>query len=161
MQKGVIMLLSLALLISACATLEGEPSAQGSNGEKQYEKKQVRERQGSKSISKEMDQPKSEPDKEVKLAIAQEANQIALRTKGVVQVASVALDDQLSLAVDVSQMQRWNLKNIRKEIFHHLRDRFPELDIHVSSDRKIFWELQKLEKEMYASNPDVESIEKN
>lgn len=159
MQRGFIILLCLALLISACSAIGREPSAQEPDGQQQQMKKQASQRQSSKSMQKE-DRHKGNSAKEVKLTIAQEANQIALKTKGVVRVASVAIDKQLSLAVDVEQMQRWNLKKIRKEIFHQLRERFPDLDIHVSSDRKILWELQKLEKEMYVSSPDVDSIEK-
>lgn len=153
MNKALLSLLLLTVLTSACGVIDGHQSKEESV------QKQAIQREEAKNKQREV-RAEEKSAKEVKLAIAQEANDLALQTKGVVHVTSVAIDQELSLAVEVSQWQRWNLKGIRKEIFHALRDRFPDLEIHVSTDRKIVWELQKLEKEMYATDPDVAAIQK-
>jgi hypothetical protein len=78
--------------------------------------------------------------------VALRAKQIAYTVDGVKDVAAVVMEKELSLAADVVQMKRFQLKGIRKEIFHKLREAYPDYEIHVSTDRKILRELKKLEK---------------
>ncbi|QZT34901.1 YhcN/YlaJ family sporulation lipoprotein [Caldalkalibacillus thermarum TA2.A1] len=81
---------------------------------------------------------------------------IATSVEGVTDAAAVAIDQELSVAVAVAQMKRFQLKGIRKEIFHRLRKAYPEYQVHVSTDRKILQELKKLEKKTYQQQTEAE-----
>lgn len=77
------------------------------------------------------------------------AKEIAFTVDGVTDVAAVCLGKELSLAADVRQMKRFQLKSIRREIFHKLRQEFPDYEIHVTTDRKLLRDLKEMEKAPY------------
>lgn len=77
------------------------------------------------------------------------AKEIAYSVDGVTDVAAVCMGKQLSLAADVRQMKRFQLKSIRKEIFHKLKQEFPDYEIHVTTDRKLLRDLKKMEQVPY------------
>lgn len=83
--------------------------------------------------------PNIQPDK-AKLAV-----DIAKTVKGVDDASAVVIDKDLSLAVKVTNFQRFRLKNIRREVHHKLKKEFKPYEIHVTSDGKLFDELKKLE----------------
>lgn len=91
--------------------------------------------------------------------VAQRAKEIAGTVDGVTETAAVAIDQELSVAVDVTQMKRFQLKKIRKEIFDRLQEAYPEYQLHVSTDRKILSDLKKLEGRVAQQRTEQEKIE--
>ncbi|WP_188622605.1 YhcN/YlaJ family sporulation lipoprotein [Caldalkalibacillus thermarum] len=108
-------------------------------------------------LQQQMDKKGSKPHKiKVDHDTANRSKLIAKSVEGVTDAAAVAIDQELSVAVDVAQMKRFQLKGIRKEIFHRLRKAYPEYQVHVSTDRKILQELKKLEKKTYQQQTEAE-----
>lgn len=75
---------------------------------------------------------------------AERAEAIAKRVRGVDQSVAVVMDRQISVAAKVSGFQRFRLKAIRRDVHHQLKASFPDHEIHVTTDKKLFWELEKL-----------------
>jgi len=74
----------------------------------------------------------------------QQAVRLARETKGVHEAVAVYIDDMLNVALDVRNFQRLRLKAIRKETFERLERAFPDAELHVTTDSKVFRELQKM-----------------
>lgn len=85
--------------------------------------------------------------------LSRHAKQLALRDKRVEEAAAVATDKELSVAVKVSNFNRLKLNDIRKDIHGKLSKTYPKYDIYVTTDSKVFSELQKLESSIKKSTP--------
>lgn len=145
----------------------GQQQAQGKAIEQQQKSKADNEQQAPQQTgSAEEGKPLKKAEKEkpsgpqINKEVLEQARLAARQVDGVREVAAVAIDQDLSVAVNVAQMKRLQLKAIRKEIFHKLKKAHPEMTVHVTTDRKIFWEMEKLEKEAYAQKPKVSDMQK-
>ncbi|WP_134685808.1 YhcN/YlaJ family sporulation lipoprotein [Brevibacillus migulae] len=74
----------------------------------------------------------------------------AKAVKGVDKAVAVQIDDELDVAIEVSNFNRFRLETIEKEVSQALKKKFPETKIHVTSDKKLMNELQKLSNEPWA-----------
>lgn len=74
----------------------------------------------------------------------QQAKSITEQINGIDQAVAVHIDDELDVAIKVTNFNRFNLKNIEKEVSKKLKAAFPKENIHVTSDKKLIDELQKL-----------------
>lgn len=63
-------------------------------------------------------------------------------------VVAVNSGDRLLVAYQIPHMQRWNRKNIEKDVEDRLRQMFPGYKVISSSDLKIFWKTQQLKTKM-------------
>lgn len=79
---------------------------------------------------------------------ADEAKQIVLSMEEVIEVKGVNDEENIYLAVDVKHFDRFRLKEIRKQGHDAVKKRYPHANVHLSTDRKIFIELGKLEQEL-------------
>jgi ABC-type Fe3+-hydroxamate transport system substrate-binding protein len=66
------------------------------------------------------------------------------QTDGVDSSVAVYIDNELYVAVEVSNFDRLRLKTIRQEGFKKLKTSFPNSKIHVTTDSKVYSELEKL-----------------
>jgi hypothetical protein len=64
--------------------------------------------------------------------------------EGVDSSVAVYIDHELFVAVEVSNFDRLRLKSIRKDGFKKLKASFPNSKIHVTTDSKVYSELEKL-----------------
>lgn len=64
---------------------------------------------------------------------------------GVGDVALISLPNDVYVGVEVPQMQRLRLKQIRAEVHQQIKKHYPEDKVHVSTDWKIYRELKKLD----------------
>lgn len=175
------MLLSIVLFVAGCGMAQNDqpPPAQyqpEAQTEDQAQSKATEQQQKSKAHNKQQSpqqtgsaeegKPLKKAEKEkpggpqINKEVLEQARLAARQVDGVREVAAVAIDQDLSVAVNVAQMKRLQLKAIRKEIFHKLKKAHPEMTVHVTTDRKIFWEMEKLEKEAYAQKPKVSDMQK-
>ncbi|MFY0546215.1 YhcN/YlaJ family sporulation lipoprotein [Brevibacillus sp. H7] len=76
--------------------------------------------------------------------LEQKAKSITEQVKGIDQAVAVQIDDELDVAIEVSNFNRLRLESIRKEVSRKLKEEFPKTKIHVTSDKKLINELQKL-----------------
>ncbi|MCL7745830.1 hypothetical protein [Halalkalibacter alkaliphilus] len=80
---------------------------------------------------------------------ADEAKKIVLSMEEVVEIKGVSdNDDNIYLAPRVKHFDRFRLKEIRKTGFDSVKKRYPDATVFLSTDQKIFMELEKLEKEL-------------
>lgn len=89
------------------------------------------------------------------------ARLMASQTDGVYSVAAVVIGKDLSVAVEVKQRKRFQLQGIRQEIFDKLKAEYPQHKVKVSTDRKIYRELEKLQRQAYEEGPDVQEIKQS
>jgi hypothetical protein len=84
--------------------------------------------------------------------LEQKAKSIAEQVDGIDNVVAVQIDDELDVAIKVSNFNRLRLKSIRKEAAQKLKAAFPKTKIHVTSDKKLIDELQKLSDTPWSTN---------
>ncbi|MDQ0205852.1 hypothetical protein [Alkalicoccobacillus murimartini] len=93
-------------------------------------------------------------------AEADQAKQIVMEMEEVIDVKGVQFAHLLFLAPEVKQFDRMKLKHVRQEAFKKVKDEFPESKVHVSTDKKIYMELEKLEKQLYDGDIKAEELKK-
>lgn len=91
---------------------------------------------------------------------ADEAKKIVAKMDEVIAVKGVNLDDDIYIAPQVTQFARLKLEKIRKESFEKIKKVYPNANVHVSTDKKIFMELEKLENQLRANKINKETLEK-
>ncbi len=79
---------------------------------------------------------------------ADEAKQIVLAMDEVLEVKGLTHDQKIYLSPRVKQFDRLHLNDIRKRSHASVAKRFPKHDIFLSSDKKIYMELKRLETEL-------------
>jgi hypothetical protein len=84
--------------------------------------------------------------------LEQKAKSIAQQVDGVDQAVAVQIDDELDVAIQVSNFNRLKLESIRKEVSRKLKAAFSKTKVHVSSDQKVIDELQKLSDTPWSAN---------
>ncbi len=82
-----------------------------------------------------------------------QAKKLAQQDGRVDEATAVILKDNLSMGLKVSNWDRLFLRDIRKTVFHRVRQTFPQYEIHVTTDSKLFEELKQLETELRKSPP--------
>lgn len=80
------------------------------------------------------------------MKLAATAKEEASNATGVTDVVSVAVDNDIFIALQVEQWHRFRLPEIRREVFHLIRNLHDGKTIHVTTDWKIMRDLRKLEK---------------
>ncbi len=91
------------------------------------------------SVQKTVELPAVDP-----LAL-EEAKDIANKNRRVDEVAAVALKDELYVGLKVTNFNRLFLRSVRKDVHGRLREQFPNREIHVTTDSKVFGDLSQLE----------------
>ncbi|MFC0559791.1 YhcN/YlaJ family sporulation lipoprotein [Halalkalibacter alkalisediminis] len=79
---------------------------------------------------------------------ADEAKKIILSMEEVTEVKGVSDENNIYLAPKVKHFDRFRLKEIRKYGHDAVKKRYPDATVHVSTDQKIYMELEKLEQEL-------------
>ncbi|WP_332697371.1 hypothetical protein [Halalkalibacter lacteus] len=91
---------------------------------------------------------------------ADEAKKIILSMEEVVEIKGVSQKTDIYLAPRVKHFDRFRLKEIRKYGYDSVKKRYPDATVHVSTDQKIFMELEKLEQELKNKTISEERMEK-
>lgn len=96
-------------------------------------------------------QPKQEvanKDITVDTGLAQQVKRMALTVPGVQNATAVVINKEMSVAVKVSGFDRLRLKSIREETHHKITKQHQEYTVHVTTDKKLFRELENLEQQI-------------
>jgi hypothetical protein len=91
---------------------------------------------------------------------ADEAKQIVLSMDEVIAVRGATFKEDIYIAVSVKQFDRFFLDRIRKEAQDKVKKRFPNAKVHVSTDKKVFLELEKLEHQINSNKVEEADVEK-
>ncbi|MFZ5597701.1 MAG: YhcN/YlaJ family sporulation lipoprotein [Bacillota bacterium] len=117
----VLVLTAMAFFVSGCEDVFKKPVPDKSNREK------------------------SQTQDEAYPEIAEKAKQTAVSVKGVRDTTAVVIDKEISLAVKVTGFDRLRLKKIKQEIHKKLEQEQPGHTIYITTDKKLFAELKKIE----------------
>jgi hypothetical protein len=79
---------------------------------------------------------------------ADEAKKIVLSMEEVIEVKGISNENEIYIAPRVKHFDRFRLKEIRKHGHDSIKKRYPDATVHVSTDQKIFMELEKLEQKL-------------
>lgn len=89
-----------------------------------------------------------------------EAKQIVLSMDEVIEVKGVNTDKDIYVAVKVKQFDRLFLDPIRNNAHNKVKKRFPNANVHISTDKKVFLELEKLENEVHQNKINKQNFQK-
>ncbi|WP_066638923.1 YhcN/YlaJ family sporulation lipoprotein [Desulfolucanica intricata] len=96
---------------------------------------------------------------QIKPELARKVKEIVQTIEGVEESTAVVLDKDISIAIKVSGFERLRLKSIKEEVHNKVSTVNKDYKIHVTSDKKLFFELQQIEKKISEKKP-VSDIEK-
>ena len=89
-------------------------------------------------------------------ALAGQVEETAKTVDSVKDSIAVVIDREISVAVKVTGFDRLRLKSIRQEVSDQIKKVAPDYRIHVTTDKKLFSELRKVEKQIHqGENPDL------
>jgi Sporulation lipoprotein YhcN/YlaJ (Spore_YhcN_YlaJ) len=98
--------------------------------------------------------------KSIDQSIANQAKEKVIKEEEILGVKAVNTDKELLIAVEVNHMDRFRLKEIEKKINQKTEKQFPNHEVTISTDSKIFLELEKLENKMKKNKLDNKKLEK-
>jgi Sporulation lipoprotein YhcN/YlaJ (Spore_YhcN_YlaJ) len=93
--------------------------------------------------------------------VANQSKEKAVKEKEISSVKAVNTDKELLLAVKVHQFDRFRLKSIKKKLKLDLEKMHPEYKIFVSTDQKIYLELEQLEQKLQKDHTQMKSLKKD
>ncbi|RAK15344.1 sporulation lipoprotein YhcN/YlaJ [Anoxybacillus vitaminiphilus] len=79
---------------------------------------------------------------------AKQAVQRISQKREVKDVVAVNTKKKLLLAYQVKHLQRFRMKQIEKEVKEELENLFPDYDVIISSDMKLFWKTEELKRKL-------------
>lgn len=77
---------------------------------------------------------------------------LLMEEKEVHKAIAVSTDKKILIAVEINQMERFRLEDIEKRLKKRIEDQYPKHDVDLSTDKKIFLELEKLKTKMNENN---------
>lgn len=80
--------------------------------------------------------------------LAGKAGETAKTVDAVEDSVAVVMDREISVAAKVTGFDRLRLKSIRKEVYGEIKKIAPGHKIHVTTDKKLFSELQKVDRQI-------------
>lgn len=80
--------------------------------------------------------------------LAEKAKKISETVKGVKGSTAVAVNKDISVAIKVSGFDRLLLKTIKEEVHDKIKELNKDYNVHVTSDKKLFMQLQQIEKQI-------------
>lgn len=95
---------------------------------------------------------KKEKPVQIEPELAERAKEAALTVKGVESSTAVVIDKSISTGIKVSGFDRLRLDAIKKEVHNKITAINDEYQVHVTSDKKLFKELQDIEKQITKKN---------
>lgn len=93
-------------------------------------------------------------------SIANEAKNKILTMDEILDVKAVNFNNELYVAVKPEHHERFQLKKLRKEIKQTLKKMYPNSKIYVSTDKKIFILLDKLDTKIKNKEVDKDEVKK-
>lgn len=80
--------------------------------------------------------------------LAEKADQTAKTVEGVEDSVTVVVNKNISTAIKVSGFDRLRLKSIKEDVYKKLKQANEDYDVHVTSDKKLFMQLQQIDKQI-------------
>lgn len=93
-------------------------------------------------------------------APANKAKEILIKHEEVMNVKAANTKDELIIAVEIEHHERFNLAKLRKKYTKEMKEKFNELHVELSTDKKISLELEKLEEKIEENNLSNKKLKK-
>jgi ABC-type phosphate transport system auxiliary subunit len=93
--------------------------------------------------------------------VANQSKEKVAKEEEISSVKAVNTDKELLLAVKVHQFDRFRLKSIKKKLKSDLEKMHSEYEIFVSTDQKIYLELEQLEQKLQKDHTQMKSLKKD
>jgi hypothetical protein len=77
-----------------------------------------------------------------------EAKQTLSQKEDITKVVAANTDKLLVIAIEVPHHERFNLKTMNKELSKEMDEKFKDLTVELTTDKKIVLELEKLEEQL-------------
>uniref|UniRef100_UPI003670F6E5 YhcN/YlaJ family sporulation lipoprotein n=1 Tax=Nocardia halotolerans TaxID=1755878 RepID=UPI003670F6E5 len=94
-------------------------------------------------------------------SIANQAKEKMITKDEITDVRAVNTGKELLVAIKVENFNRFRLKTIEKTVKSDLEKIYPNHKVVVSSDKKMFWELEKIEQRLQKNNTNKKSLKKD
>jgi hypothetical protein len=98
--------------------------------------------------------------KPIDQSVANQAKEIVIKEKEISGVKAVNTDQELLLAVKVDNFDRFQLKSIENKVKSELEKEYPDLKIIISTDSKMYLELEQLEQKLQKDNTQKKTLKK-
>ncbi|MBT6252482.1 MAG: hypothetical protein HOI84_04165 [Flavobacteriaceae bacterium] len=98
--------------------------------------------------------------KPIDQSVANQAKEKVIKEEEISGVKAVNTDKELLLAVKVDHFDRLRLKNIEKKVKSDLEKAYPDHKIEVSTDSKMYLELEQLEKKLQKDKTKMKTLKK-
>jgi len=99
--------------------------------------------------------------KPIDQSVANHAKEKMITKEEISDVKAVNTDNELLAAIKVRNFNRFRLKNIEKSVKSDLKKMYPDYDVFVSSDKKMFWELEKIEQRLKKNDTTKKNLKKD
>jgi hypothetical protein len=80
--------------------------------------------------------------------LSEQVEEVARDVQGVKESTALVINDQIAVAVKVTGFDRLHLKAIRQNLNNQVERIAPGYDVHVTTDKKLFAQLQMLKEQM-------------
>ncbi len=80
----------------------------------------------------------------INIKLAEQVEEVARRVQGVEESTALVMNNQIAVAVKVTGFDRLHLKAVRQELNNQVKNMASEYDVHVTTDKKLFAQLQML-----------------
>lgn len=97
----------------------------------------------------------------IEQSVANQAKDRLLAEEEVSDVKAVNSDKELLVAVKVDNFDRFRLTSIKKQAQSDLENMFPDYKILISTDQKMFLELDQLEQKLEKDKTKMDSLKKD
>lgn len=91
---------------------------------------------------------------------ANTAKNILSQQENITAVKAVNSGKHLVIAFEIDHFKRFTLEKTRKKVQKQMDENFPDLDVIVSTDKKIILELERLEEEIFSDTISKKELDK-
>ncbi|NUH86365.1 YhcN/YlaJ family sporulation lipoprotein [Bacillus firmus] len=99
--------------------------------------------------------------KPIEQSVSNHAKEKIITKEEISDVKAVNTDKELLVAVKVENFNRFRLKNIEKSVKSDLEGMYPDYKVFVSSDKKMFWELEKIEQKLQQHDTNKKNLKRD
>lgn len=99
--------------------------------------------------------------KPINQSVANQAKEKVIKKKEISDVKAVNTDKELFVAIKVENFDRFRLKKIEKKVKSDVEKMFPDHKVFVSTDSKMYLELEQLEQKLQKDNLNMKNLKKD
>lgn len=97
---------------------------------------------------------------EINLDLSDQVKEDLKNNSNIKTVHGANLNNNLVLAMEIPQMSRFNIKEIEKDVKTKIKNNFKNVEVHLSTDKKIVMELEQLERKLDQSSMTKKELNK-